>query len=160
MSDEKLEALMEEVAGLKDLFLRRLYEDKTGKAAVEALVKQNEILNSKLEKRDLDLFAKELMLICDRIEANCVISDFSFSVREEILDVLERRGIIPLQVCIGDRFDPKFHKAVKSVSGSGNFPRGTIIAVARNGYISGDRILRSAEVVVSAADNSCMDTVT
>lgn len=152
MIEEKIEDLSNEIAQLKDLFVRRLFEDKNTKIAVETLTNQNEILNNKLFERDMDSIAKELVLVCDRIEANCDNSDFAYSVREEITEIFARRDIFRIEINEMEKFNPKYHKAVKRVIADENYPHGIIVSVIRNGYMSGNRVLRPAEVVV-AYDN-------
>ena len=152
MNEEKLSELSNEISQLKDLFVRRLYEDKNTKIAVEALVNQNEILNNRIYGRDIDSIVNDLILICDRIESNSNCDDFSYSIRDEIIEIFARNGISRIEANEMDNFNPKFHKVVKVIAADEKYLHGVIVYVIRNGYAFGDRVLRHAEVVV-ASDN-------
>lgn len=157
-NSEKLSKLIDEVSQLRDLFLRRLYDDKTKKAALESLANQNAILNDKVSGRDIESMLKELLLVCDRIEAQDGVSDFDLSIRDEILEVFLRRNVIPIEIVVnlGEKFNPNFHHAVDTVSVAEKEKHGLIVSVRRKGYLVGDRVLRPAEVVV-AVDNRMVD---
>lgn len=158
MSEEKIAELTNEISQLRDLFVRRLYEDKNGKAAVEALVKQNELLNYKLYERNIESIVKELILVCDRIEAGSSDSDFADSIKDEIIDIFARRNIFPIDANEADGFEPEYHKAVKTVAADEKYPHGTIVSVLRKGYISNGRVLRPAEVVVAVEEKASEHT--
>ena len=68
MSDELLNKTYDEVVALKDLFLRRLMDDKVKMASLAQLKDQNEQLQKQLDDKALYGFIKEILLICDRIE--------------------------------------------------------------------------------------------
>lgn len=48
----------------------------------------------------------------------------------------------------GEKFDPKLHEAIGTVSGDGHEP-GTVVKEARKGYRWGEDILRPARVIVA-----------
>ena len=137
-----------EVSSLKDLFLRRLIEDKVKAAALDKLSVSNQELIGCINQMHFESIIKELILICDRIEAKQDATDFESSIRDELLEVFSRRGvrIIPPQ----QTFDPSIHNAVKAVASDEECPPGTIIATVRTGYMIDDRILRPADVIVSS----------
>ena len=137
-----------EVSSLKDLFLRRLIDDKVKVAAIEKLSANNEDLIDCLNQMHFESFVQELILICDRIDAKQDISDFESSIRDELLEAFSRRGvhlIPPEQV-----FDPAIHNAIKAIPSSEECPPGTIVATLRAGYMINDRVLRPADVIVSS----------
>lgn len=137
----------EEVAALKDLFLRRLMDDKIKSAALIQLKEENEALHKQLNDKALSAFVKELLLICDRIDAQEEIDDFTASVEEELLEVLARREIRRMPAA--DTFDPEFHNAVGTEEETDEFPEKSIVKVVRNGYLFRDGVFRSADVIVS-----------
>ena len=153
MSDniDVIEKLTEEVSQLRDLFTRRLYEDKTKNQVCDTLTAQNASLNKQLEGKQLESLFKELLLICDRIEAQEDSSDFLDSVHEEIIEVFARRDISPIEMPIEllHQFNPQYQKAIETVQATEECPHGTVVAIKRKGYFIQDRILRPAEVVVA-----------
>jgi molecular chaperone GrpE len=69
-------------------------------------------------------------------------------IRQRLLDVLATTGIQPMYTQ-GQPFDPQRHMALKVVAATDQHPPGTIIAELRRGYLTGNRVLRPAEVVIS-----------
>ena len=124
MSEELLNKTYEEVAALKDLFLRRLMDDKVKMAAISQLKEQNEILQKRLDDKYLSSFVKELLLVCDRIESQDDIDELTLSVKEELLDLLERREIYQMET--PTMFDPKLHNAVGTVPTTEEFPEKSV----------------------------------
>ncbi len=145
---DTVNSIAAEVSSLKDLFLRRLIEDKVKAVAIEKLSTSNEELIGCLNQMHYESFIKELILICDRIDAKQDVSDFEYSIRDELLEVFSRRGVHPIppqQV-----FDPAFHNAVKAIPSTEECPSGTVVAIVRTGYMIDNRVLRPADVVVSS----------
>ncbi|MBN1310064.1 MAG: nucleotide exchange factor GrpE [Anaerolineae bacterium] len=68
-------------------------------------------------------------------------------LRERLLALLASQGVRPLQAK-NQAFDPDYHVAVKVVSNP-SIPSGQVVAEERRGYISGETVLRYAEVVVN-----------
>lgn len=91
MEEDIQKKTYEEVAALKDLFLRRLMDDKIKAAAIVRLNENNEALQRQLDERAITSLVKEILLICDRIDAQDTLDDLTCSVEEELLEVLARR---------------------------------------------------------------------
>lgn len=72
------------------------------------------------------------------------------SIREQAVAALERLGY-PRIDQVGVPFDPRLHEVV-SVRERGDDPPRTVVAVARLGFGSPERLLRPAGVVVTAAE--------
>ncbi len=70
-------------------------------------------------------------------------------IHRQVLDVLRRRGVEPLEVT-DQPFDPNWHEAVVYEPAEGR-PDGEIIGEVRRGYRLGDRLLRAAMVRVAKA---------
>ena len=70
-------------------------------------------------------------------------------IRKQLLDVLARRGVAPLDTA-GQQFDPHFHEAVAHEE-SAEHAAGEIIGEVRRGYVMGERLLRPAMVRVAKA---------
>ena len=149
MSEKKfgLEEIYNEVQALKDLFLRRLVDDKVKVAAIAQLSSSNERLTQTINDMYFISFMKELFLICDRIEANPNADDFALSIHDELLEIFGRRGIYPITDT--RYFNPSIHNAVKTVSAEGEISPGSIVYTQRTGYVQGEKVLRPADVVVA-----------
>ena len=141
------EEIYSEVQALKDLFLRRLVDDKIKSAAIDKLAANNERLSQLINDMHFVSLIKELFLICDRIEANPDANDFDFSIRDELLEVFSRREILPISE--NQYFNPAIHNAVKTVSATEEIRPGTIVFVQRTGYFQGDKVIRPADVIVA-----------
>lgn len=142
-ANEKLEILakafselQKEVFDLKDLFVRRLYDDKQKKELIEYLEKSAK--NAWIEP-----FLNDMIILLDRIEMQD--DDFARSIQEEICDILERRGFEEIKV--GETLDPALNKAVKTVV-SEDVDHLTVGSVIRKGYTFGGRVLRPAELLM------------
>lgn len=147
MNEETLNKTYEEVVALKDLFLRRLMDDKVKTAAMAQLKEQNELLQKRLDEKYLAAFVKEILLICDRIESQEAIDSLTASVEEEILELLARREIYQMEQTV--LFDPRYHNAVGTVPAGGEYPDKSIVKVVRNGYLLRDHVFRPADVIVA-----------
>lgn len=147
MNEETLNKTYEEVVALKDLFLRRLMDDKVKTAAMAQLKEQNELLQKRLDEKTLTAFVKEILLICDRIESQETVDSLTASVEEEILELLARREIYQMEQTV--LFDPRYHNAVGTVPVSDEHPDKSIVRVVRNGYLFRDQVFRPADVVVA-----------
>lgn len=145
--DVTLETVSAQVNELRDLFVRRLYEDKNTKALVQQV-------NASLERRDAidkgKAFAplvKELLLAVDRLQANAPSEDLNQSVVDEIVTILDRYGVTKIDNT--GVVDPKIHEIVGLAPATDGVESGTIIEVTRPGYLLGESVLRPSQVVVS-----------
>ena len=87
MDEQLQQKLLEEVSSLKDLFLRRLVDDKVKMAAISQLQSRNEELQNTINQKAILSLVRELLLVCDRIDANMGHDDFLESVKEELLEI-------------------------------------------------------------------------
>lgn len=147
MDETVLQKTYEEVAALKDLFLRRLMDDKVKMAAISQLREQTEYLQKKVDAKDLASFIKELLLVCDRIDSQETVDDMTASVEEELLELLARREITRMDP--PEVFDPRLHNAVGTAPATEEHPEKTVVRVVRNGYFFRDQVFRPADVIVS-----------
>ena len=68
-------------------------------------------------------------------------------IYRKLQSILEAEGVKRMEV-VGEIFDPNFHEAISQEPSEGH-QSGEIIAVVRNGYILGDKVLRPAMVRVA-----------
>ena len=145
--NETMEEILKEILQLKDLFVRRLYEDKTKTAAFEQLSSVNVKLSNLLEEKSMHQFIKEILLVCDRIDAQERPSDFVQSIYDEIQEILHRRNITSLSNF--EEFDSRCHNVVATEPFSPGQPHLSIVGIVRNGYLMNGQLLRPADVVVA-----------
>ncbi len=69
-------------------------------------------------------------------------------VRQQLVGLLERRGLAEIEAEPGATFDPHVHEAISHQPS--DHPEGAISAVWQRGYRLGDRVVRAARVVVSS----------
>jgi len=150
--DGHVAALKEEVAQLRDLFQRRLFEDKAKNRLYEELYEQLAIARAGLTEQLLAPLFRELLLVVDRVDrlTDCE-GDVLRSVSDELLEIMERRGL--RRVSARGTFDPAIHEAVRSDPATKQ-PAGTILDVVRPGYQLGAQMLRAERVVVAAPTQS------
>lgn len=143
--------LAQEVSYLRDLFQRKLYEDR----------RKNELIVSvqeSLAKRDAldqgdayrDVFSESLLAL-DRLRSEEPSRELAESVTDELLEVFARRGLT--QVRDHGPTDPRLHEIVDTVVESEQYRAGEIVYVQREGYMLGERLLRPARVVVAMGEN-------
>lgn len=140
MSEQEYEKILcemkEELVGMKDLFVRRLYEDKQKTELIRILTEQ-------IHFTVLEPFISDLILVLDRLESS--EDEFSCSVHDEIYDILHRRGVEEIDT--RKEFDPSVIKIV-CVEEKNGVDKMEIEKVIRKGYRTVGKVLRSAEVAV------------
>lgn len=149
--DDASGASQEEIAKLKEEFLRVLAESENIKKRCAAEIEKN-------NKFAVASFAKDLLVVADNLSralsaggensAECegVLKGVELT-QNELAHVLEKHGIVPIE-SLGKIFDPNFHRVVQEVEDTSK-PAGTIVAELQTGYLINGRILREAMVVVS-----------
>lgn len=153
--DGQLATLAGEVAALRDLFQRRLLEDKAKNRLYDELHEQLAVARNGLAEQLLAPLFRELLLVVDRVfDVNGNGDAVLDSIAEELLELLERRDV--RRVPAVSAFDPRIHEAVRTEARNGQAP-GTILEVLRPGYLLGTRLLRAERVVVAAPDAAGRD---
>lgn len=136
-----------ELNQLKDLFKRRLLDDKVKAQVISEL-------SAKLDDQRLVPLCREFILLLDRLEANMNhhnepdfdSSGFIRSVHEEILVILGHYGLEPIQTSL--LYDCSKQKIVSMVDDL-QTPDMTVVRSVRTGYTHNGTVLRPEEVVVS-----------
>ena len=152
----QIAALHEEIANLKDRYLRSVAETENVRRRAER------------EKADaaqfaFARFARDLLNVVDNFsrafealtpEVRAALPPAALPVIEgieatqrELLAILERYGIKRI-AAKGQRFNPNLHQAMAEVPS--NEAPGTVIDVVQDGYTINDRLLRPAMVAVAA----------
>ena len=135
--EASLRELRDEIGALRDLFSRRLMNDK----------QKNELIQTVTDGANyafIEPFLYDIILLLDRIERS--EDETVRSIRDELLEILERRGVEVIKVA--SEFDPKLYKAVRATE-SEEITSLRVTHIVRQGYTLSGRVIRPAEVVVA-----------
>ena len=135
-TETTLADVQKEVTELKDLFYRRLMNDK----------QKTELINSVsafAQFSFIEPFLNDILLLLDRVDRHD--GDFAASVGDELFEIINRRGVE--RVDTTGAFNPEQHRAVRTEESP--FATGTILSVVRNGFSFNGKIFRPADVVVA-----------
>ena len=69
-------------------------------------------------------------------------------IRNKLNDTLKSKGLVELEVSVGDIFDADHHEAVTQIPAPNEDLKGKIIDVLEKGYSLGDRVIRFPKVVI------------
>jgi molecular chaperone GrpE len=69
-------------------------------------------------------------------------------IHNKFRDALMSKGLEPIEVSIGDAFDPEVHDAVTQIPAPEKKLKGKVMDVIEKGYKLGERIIRHPKVVV------------
>jgi molecular chaperone GrpE len=151
---DEVAVLRAEVAELKDRLLRALADVENMRKRAERDRRDAEIYGGTRLARDVlsvyDNFSRALANASDeaRKAAPGLIEGIELTQRD-LLAAFERNRIHKVDPATGDRFDPKLHQAMFEAPVPGT-KAGDIIQVMSEGFTIGDRLLRPAQVGVSA----------
>jgi molecular chaperone GrpE len=152
VAEEKLSALKDQHAGLKDQLLRTAADfDNFRKRA------RREADEASAQGRESML--RDLLPVFDNLERATTHADSAQDVQsfasginmvlKQFQDTLRRLGIERLQ-SVGQGFDPNLHEAIQQLATT-EFEPGSVAAEVQGGYRFGDRLIRPAMVVVAKA---------
>ena len=142
-----LTAARQENAELRDKYLRAA-------AAIENTRKQAERVAAARTTQQLQNLYLRLLEVADNLERalghaaeNDPLAPGVRATLRQLLDVLRREGVTPIEVQPGAPFDPRSHEAVETHEG--DVPEPTVAAVSQPGYMFEGQVLRPARVVVT-----------
>ena len=69
-------------------------------------------------------------------------------IYRQLLNMLKRRSIRPIEAVVGKPFDPALHEAVVQVPAETGQAEGTVAVEIQKGYLYGDQVLRPSKVGV------------
>ena len=64
-------------------------------------------------------------------------------------DILKAKGLTPIDVKIGDKFDSENHEAITQIKADKKDKKGTVVDVVEKGYKLGEKVIRYPKVVVA-----------
>ena len=153
----QIAALQAELADVKDRYLRAV-------ADTENLRKRAEREKQDATQYAFSRFARELLSVADNFEraleamkpekraglAPEVLSvvEGIEATQRQLLSAFERFSIRRIEA-VGQKFNPNQHEAIAELPVPGQ-AAGSVIAVAENGYMIGERLLRAAKVAIAA----------
>lgn len=151
---EEANGLRTEVADLKDRLLRALADTENLRKRAERDRRDAELYGATRFARDMlslhDNLDRALDNVTDAVRdtAPGLVEGLELT-RRELLNAFERHKIQKVDPRPGDRFDPKLHQAMFEAPVAGT-KAGDIIQVMNPGFTIADRLLRPAQVGVSA----------
>ena len=157
-----LELLAQEVGALRDLFQRRLLNDRVQKQQHDELCRQLDAANAQLSDQAVAPILRELILLADRVERHADSGEadgFARSVGTELAELLARQGVRRLDTT-GASFDPRVHAAAGVRQVESPTLAGVVVAELRAGYVLPHRVLRPADVVVGQYESEREPTST
>lgn len=155
--DFSLEALSEDVQGLKDLVDLQSRRDTEQQRAFDALYEElrqyKDDFIFQAEKPlllDLLLFYDSLnwfqqSLVKQEMSPEVIADSFQYLI-DEFLELLYRRDVLPMES--KDRFDRESQKAIKVVYSDDASKDYQVRQVLKRGFARGGRVLRPEEVVI------------
>ena len=142
--DEAKDRLMRTFADLENTRKRADRDKRDAEQAGAASVARDMLPVFDNLKRALDAVPDD-----ERENQKALIDGLELTVRD-LLNVLDRHGIRQLSPEIGEVFDPNLHQAMFEAPVPGT-PAGKVIQVMNDGFLHHERLLRPAQVGVSAA---------
>jgi molecular chaperone GrpE len=148
--DQRLAEISLSLGDLRAEFTARLRYDETKEEAFRQLYEdlaQFRALATTAQNRPVLL---DLILLEDRVEKRLAIvpeDNFVLSVRDELLEILERHGVSVMKV-LEDRFDPQRQRAVGTLPAPEGTAHNTVADTVRAGYECDGRMLRASDVIV------------
>ncbi len=153
--DEKIiEKLREENKTLSDKMMRALAETENIRKKFFKEKREAEIYGGTKLARDLlsvlDNLNRALESIDDEMKQskNAFLEGIELT-KKELLNTFSNHEINEIAPEEGEKFDPKFHQAVFE-GPHPSIEKGNVIQIMANGFTIGDRLLRAAQVGVSA----------
>jgi len=153
--DNEIRRQAEEIARLKDQYLRAMAETENVRARARRDIEDT-------TKYAATKFAREMVGIVENLQRASAsitaearagsevlkqVGDGLDMTLQELLSVFERNGIRRISPA-GQKFDHNFHQAVAQVESAG-VPPGNVLQVLQSGYLLHDRLLKPAMVTVA-----------
>ena len=159
---DALASALDRVAGdaaeTRRLVAERLHRDEAKERAFDRLYAELEQHKRQQAVDFLKPLYLDIALVIDRLDGTLRAFDdhpptieearsFSETLRGELIEVLQRRGVEPIRDD-GGPFNPRVQRAVGTRDVAAADEQNTIIETVRTGYRSGDQIIRPSEVIV------------
>jgi molecular chaperone GrpE len=100
--------------------------------------------------RDLLVVLDNFDLGLRAMEKNGAVDKGVYLIRSQIEDILRKRGLVKIELHLGDAFDPAVAEAMAEIPS--DKPPGTVVEIAEPGYKLHDKILRAARVIIAKGE--------
>lgn len=148
--DDKLAAANEEIAKLKDQYLRQVaefdnYRKRTLKEKTDLILNGGEkVLSSLLPVLDdLDRAAESF----EKSDDVTTLKEGVKLIIDKLQKTLAAQGLHKMET-VGKAFDTDFHEAIALIPAQEDAQKGNVIDCVQPGYLLNDKVLRHAKVVV------------
>lgn len=137
-----------EYDAVKEKAFDKLYEEmRRQKEASDMLDRAVKPVLSELLLLYDNMRKHEASLINQSINDGELLQDFRY-ILEELLEILYRQEVLPIEENISEPFNSKIHKATKIENAENKDDDFKIINIVRNGFTWRDKVLRPQEVVI------------
>ena len=149
VDESKLSQLEQQIAELKDLYIR-------AQAEVSNIQRRSQEEIKKARDYSLSSFSKELVVVKDYLEMALLDQSGNFETLKmgvdltlkQLIQVFEKHQIKEINPELQTKLDPHLHQAMNTVEDSGQ-ESNTIVSIMQKGYRLNERILRPAMVTVA-----------
>ena len=148
---DQISELNSQVSDEKDKFLRLFaefenYRKRTAKERLELFKTASQELMTALLPiaDDMDRALSELKKSEDAEN----LRGFEL-IYSKFNDILKAKGLTPIDVKIGDKFDSENHEAITQIKSEKKENKGTVIDIVEKGYKLGEKVIRYPKVVVA-----------
>ncbi|HOW38724.1 MAG TPA: nucleotide exchange factor GrpE, partial [Bacillota bacterium] len=149
--DEKIALLDRELNEVKDKYLRALAEmDNFKKRNSEELVREKKYAAMPVCDKlidAIDVFDQALSIKVEQPEMQNFLYGFKM-IKDLLFNVLLEEGVKPIDVQIGDVFDPTVAHAIETTSDPDKNDN-VVVKIVKKGYKFKDRILRATMVITN-----------
>ena len=149
-SDNEVEKLNNQVAELKDKYLRLVadfdnFRKRSAKERLEIIqTASKDLITSLLSVLDDSERAEKQMQVTQDIEA---IKEGEKLVFAKLRNTLQSKGLRAMET-IGQDFNPEYHEAITEIPAPNDNLKGKVLDELEKGYYLNDKIIRFAKVVV------------
>lgn len=111
------------------------------------------------DRREKEDLMRDLSVVLDSFELGITMSEGETVekrgvelIRNQLADVLKRRGFEKIEVKPGDEFDPNVHEAVDRVDS--DLPQDKIVEEVEKGYVFKGKVIKPSRVKISKGKNN------
>lgn len=141
--------LAAELAAAKDRCLRMMADmDNMRKRQIRELEERTARANERLLQNLMPVYDNFEMALSSATEDSPIVQGVRM-IADQFRKVLEQSGAEAIDVQAGAAFDPMAHEALSSVPHP-ELPQGSVVTQFRKGWRLGGKVIRPAQVVVSA----------
>ena len=69
-------------------------------------------------------------------------------IKNQLADILKKRGVVQIEVKVGDVYNPMYHEAIGMIQLEDKMKSGTVAEVVENGYTLHNYVLKASRVKV------------